>query len=509
MLRDRPRLILFHGALRVLPIRDLVMDRGSIVADNDVLPPRSRSLTLFVTPGRAAIEAWLYWPESNLLASRRSRMLASSNEAAGSIIARWLALHEQRRQDGLPAVSVLAGPAGPGISCLRLWALRHHRALALVEPDHLGLEVVVKAWIDRLVADSDLFDEATMWLARRLDCPHRELGRSLRAKSPVELAMFLDEALPSSSATGVETACRGVLCRANDGMLIGDGLAEGLDASLADYPRPWVRVLVALGNLILPRRQPVLALICREDADDPEWFARLSVVARLWTELAIAQHSLALALVVEPTAWKAYLEQAPESRAKALLRDSAVLPTGTPAEETRQRLAESRRNQAPGLGLDRSIARLIADGASSELVGLFESASRALEQFGSEPADPLQADRARSAAERFLFERLESLPETTSLFRLNTSLGFRFGSSRAVEVDLAAGSLNLVVEIDGYYHFQDRGSYRRDRRKDLELQQHGYLVVRVLAEDVVCRLEAVLDTILAAVMFCRQRAHGS
>ena len=48
---------------------------------------------------------------------------------------------------------------------------------------------------------------------------------------------------------------------------------------------------------------------------------------------------------------------------------------------------------------------------------------------------------------------------------------------------------------------------RRSRRKDVELQQHGYLVVRVLAEDIVCRLEEVLDTILAAVVFCRQPAH--
>ena len=63
--------------------------------------------------------------------------------------------------------------------------------------------------------------------------------------------------------------------------------------------------------------------------------------------------------------------------------------------------------------------------------------------------------------------------------------------------------MNLAVEIDGYYHFQDPDAYRRDRRKDLELQKHGYLVVRVLAEDVVCRLEEVLETILAAVAFRR------
>jgi hypothetical protein len=142
---------------------------------------------------------------------------------------------------------------------------------------------------------------------------------------------------------------------------------------------------------------------------------------------------------------------------------------------------------------------LLCDGASVELVSLFETASRALEELGVALTDPSEANRARSAAERFLYERLESLPETTGLFRVNPVLNFRFGPGRVVEVDLAALSLHLVVEVDGYYHFQDPASYRRDRRKDFELQRHGYLVVRVLAEDVVRRLEEVLDTILAAV----------
>ena len=59
--------------------------------------------------------------------------------------------------------------------------------------------------------------------------------------------------------------------------------------------------------------------------------------------------------------------------------------------------------------------------------------------------------------------------------------------------------LALAVEIDGYYHFQNADAYRRDRRKDFELQKQGFLVVRVLADDVVRRLEDVLDQILAAV----------
>jgi hypothetical protein len=112
-------------------------------------------------------------------------------------------------------------------------------------------------------------------------------------------------------------------------------------------------------------------------------------------------------------------------------------------------------------------------------------------------------DRARSAAERFLFERLETLPSTAGVFSLNARLDFAFGAGRAIEVDLAAPALGLAIEVDGYYHFRDADAYRRDRRKDLELQRHGFLVVRVLAVDVVGRLEEVLDQVLSTVASLR------
>ena len=77
-----------------------------------------------------------------------------------------------------------------------------------------------------------------------------------------------------------------------------------------------------------------------------------------------------------------------------------------------------------------------------------------------------------------------------------------------MEVDLAARNLALAVEIDGYYHFRNADAYRRDRRKDFELQRQGFLVVRVLAEDVVRRLEEVLDQVLAAVASRRSHHPG-
>ncbi len=130
---------------------------------------------------------------------------------------------------------------------------------------------------------------------------------------------------------------------------------------------------------------------------------------------------------------------------------------------------------------------------------LVESPAPAILDRESDDDDP-----ARSTAERFLFERLESSPETAGLFELNGTLDFRFGPTQWIEVDLVARSLKLAVEVDGYHHFLDPEAYRRDRRKDLELQKHGYLVVRVLADDVVERFEDVRNTILAAVAFRRE-----
>ena len=97
------------------------------------------------------------------------------------------------------------------------------------------------------------------------------------------------------------------------------------------------------------------------------------------------------------------------------------------------------------------------------------------------------------------------MPETAGLFELNATLDFPFGAGRPIEIDLLARSIKLVIEIDGYYHFQDPEAYRRDRRKDLELQKRGYLVLRILADDVVERLEELLETAQSAVAYCRHQ----
>lgn len=111
-------------------------------------------------------------------------------------------------------------------------------------------------------------------------------------------------------------------------------------------------------------------------------------------------------------------------------------------------------------------------------------------------ADAEVIDRARSATEAFLFQRLETLPETKGRFFLNERLPIAFDASGALEVDLLCANARLAIELDGGQHPSDPDAYRRDRRKDQLLQENGYFVLRFLAEDVGKDLDRVLDTIL-------------
>ncbi|HRT28490.1 MAG TPA: DEAD/DEAH box helicase family protein [Kiritimatiellia bacterium] len=151
-----------------------------------------------------------------------------------------------------------------------------------------------------------------------------------------------------------------------------------------------------------------------------------------------------------------------------------------------------------------SIRRLCRDGVDAPLADLFVHAAwRAI------PDDVRGAARARSATEAFLFRRLETLEATCGLFALNTRLQIPWQGGSEMEVDLCAERLRLVIELDGAQHLGDSEAYRRDRAKDLRLQEHGFMVVRILAEDVCERLDVVLDTVLRAVAHCRQREGAS
>jgi very-short-patch-repair endonuclease len=137
-----------------------------------------------------------------------------------------------------------------------------------------------------------------------------------------------------------------------------------------------------------------------------------------------------------------------------------------------------------------TVQRLIRDGVDTHLGNLFVHAAR------NYPADTEGVGRARSASEAFFFQRLETLPETAGHFRLNQILPIPFDNYGQMEVDFLFPETKLVIELDGPHHFADQESYRRDRRKDACLQEHGYFVLRFLCDDVGKQLDQVLDTVL-------------
>ena len=111
----------------------------------------------------------------------------------------------------------------------------------------------------------------------------------------------------------------------------------------------------------------------------------------------------------------------------------------------------------------------------------------------------LVCDRARSSSEAFLYRRLETLEASRQRFRLNAELAIPFDGFGRMEIDLLCTEPRLAVEVDGALHLGDAEAYRRDRRKDRLLQEHGYNVLRFLAEDLAKDLDTVLDVILRAL----------
>ena len=140
-----------------------------------------------------------------------------------------------------------------------------------------------------------------------------------------------------------------------------------------------------------------------------------------------------------------------------------------------------------------SVRRLVRDGVDVPLASLFVVAAQPI------PADAEGDSRARSSSEAFLHRRLETLDASRKLFRLNTELAIPFDGRGQMEVDLLCTDARLAVEIDGAFHLGDAEAYRRDRRKDRLLQEHGYTVLRFLAEDLAMDLDTVLDAILRAL----------
>ncbi len=104
------------------------------------------------------------------------------------------------------------------------------------------------------------------------------------------------------------------------------------------------------------------------------------------------------------------------------------------------------------------------------------------------------ARRLRSTstdAERKLWRHLWRIPIDGSHFRRQVPIGPYFS-------DFACHQIGLVIELDGSQHATDAG-LKRDAARTAFLEKQGYKVIRFWNAEVLTELEAVLDTVYAAV----------
>lgn len=420
----------------------------------------------------------------------RQPMTATSPPTNSHDVFLSLDRHAHRHARSVPTLTVLSGPVGVGIQLFERWAVSHGRPCFRSSANEL--KAVVSGWVAALACQRDLTADALAHVADRIGRSAAELGAEWAVKTLHDRKQFWGGVALDRRRDPAVAACYWLtLPSTEDGLPEPERLAADLDLHLQGWEGSWCRVVAALAGILPPEALPGILLVPpAPEAGSALWVA---AATRTLTALVSCVPRLPAAVAAESASVARYLETAPECHAKALTREGIIAVPTLGERAASERLAGMGVNIADLIG---PVQRLAADGATEELVESFGQAARRLRE-GSE-------DQARSAAERFLFERLESLPQTAGRFVLNGTLDFRFGGKDA-EVDLLARGLRLAIELDGYYHFQGPESYRRDRRKDWELRRRGFVVLRFLAEDVVARMEEVLDTILAAVEHCQRQ----
>lgn len=405
--------------------------------------------------------------------------------------------HQSRRVDGIPSISVLIGPTGLSINYWRKWSAQKGYQTAIIRDFDISIKTILQSWLTKISENSNLIDICINYLARLIGQPVEQISSEIQRKTHVEWEWFLNHVFLSGGVSNdIERLCKYIIQKKRHTLSMDD-----LSLIFGDRDVEHLRIIGSLGQ-ILPDNLVPCILIVFENETHHYWL--IKQVAGILEKIAVQNILLPLGLAIQPEHYQKFLQDVPESRSKTLLRETVIHVESLKTKQIESILDLP--NNMHDLHITRSIQRLATDGANHELIADYKEALKAVSTVTSE--NITKNENARSAAEQFLFRRLETHPKTSGLFELNGKLDFKFGGRR-IEVDLVSKRYLIAIEIDGYYHFLNAQAYRKDRLKDLTLQKHGYIVIRFMAEDVVRRLEEILDTILDIVQ-CRtlKEIHG-
>jgi very-short-patch-repair endonuclease len=368
--------------------------------------------------------------------------------------------HEQRRRDGLPTLSLHVGTESEWGSTLGVFE-GAGRNVVRSHANEVG--AITSDWLSAVGARHDVLDEAFVFVAQALGVSRGELRAAWAARSDSERLRWIEQrgAHGGSDLRAALETLRSALD------------ADAVSALSLDTLMSWWPACTHVVWCVEAAEPAGLRALLGLAAEQPTWPLLASVSRQLWPGI----------------------RQALDGRSQAWL-DSSMLPSPRAHEKPHSQHHEEAL-LLPPVGV-RPVPAAIPPAEAAPLA-LQTRAAEALSESqrahaGAAPERDLLEQRARSLAEQRLFELLSTDPLTRGLFELNRPLPFDFGA-RATEPDLVSLQLRLVLEVDGYYHFQELDAYRRDRRKDVLLQQHGYLVSRHLASDVVERAGEVLRVI--------------
>lgn len=386
----------------------------------------------------------------------------------------YLAIHSQRRGQGTPVLTVLKGVLNNTQEIWCHWIQQEGKDTVIWSP---GMTKPLSiSWLERLLAGPDLQFQLLLYLAEVSRYAPEDLIFKLANKSSYELDIFQQQ-LPVQLSTQGSLLLKWFLTQITLSRELTSDLALNLAQAIQlENNQNFAQGIMTFTELLPVKILPgLLVEVTDSELLQPPFIRALTQVAERLPEMPIA-------LAVMPEHFENYCTKAPESRAKTMLCQS-VIETHIHTDSC---------DTLP----DETDKILRQYGAPPEL---YEEAKSLLQLIAEKKNDP---SLARSQAEQFLFHVLELAPETRGVFQLNAKMPFKFGN-RSMEIDLFSISDQIALEIDGYYHFQNSESWRRDRRKDFILQTHGTLVLRFLAEDVVSRLDEILITVRQA----RQHRH--
>lgn len=399
--------------------------------------------------------------------------------------------HQVRRSQSVATVSVLVGPAGLGVRAWRGWAGRANRPVA--QATSTDPMEIARLWVAAAFAATGPVSLAANWLTARLPANRSGPPCALDRMTRYDLDT-LWRTLPTAGNDPVAAVAYAVFTTVADGRNLD---AKELVNSLATAEGGIPAALAGVCGLGPDRSWPGLLLV----PSDPRAAGTCSQHLLPFLEAVTAEApALPVGLVLSQSAYEAALVKVGHSRIGGLAREGRIELAGVSVGELSARLHAAGVAPPPPA----TLTQLTANGLAPEVAEAFVEAAVAVQSVTTRDG----VSDFRSVHERFLFEQLESLPETAGLFRPNRALPFRHGPQTA-EADLLAEALNLVVEVDGRHYHLNEDQYRRDRRKDWLYQRHGYWVLRFLAEDVVADLETILATVLEAVALRRSTGSDS